>query len=153
MLKVENVGAGYRGRVIVSNINFELVPGSKIVVIGSEKCGKSTLLKTVAGLIPPILGKIYCQQGKICFIPQDIDPQVKTTLISRAIQENYSFIIADEPFAFLSDYEINNLYTNMLNYKGGLLISETRGVYREGFNPIFPTYKNTACSEENAVYM
>ena len=46
---------GYDGRALLE-LSFRIRRGQKIAVIGDNGIGKSTFLKTVAGLIPPIKG-------------------------------------------------------------------------------------------------
>ncbi len=43
-------------RVLVSNINFNVMPGHLIALVGPNGAGKSTLLKTIAGLLAPCGG-------------------------------------------------------------------------------------------------
>ncbi len=56
--KAEHITAGYDNRVILHDISLD-IPSNKIsVMIGSNACGKSTLLKTLSRLIKPISGTI-----------------------------------------------------------------------------------------------
>ena len=53
-------------------MNLELHPGEIVGVIGRSGIGKSTLLRTIAGLISPISGEITTptERGDIGYIPQ-----------------------------------------------------------------------------------
>jgi len=56
--RAEHIVAGYDRRTIIHDISLE-IPSNKIsVIIGSNACGKSTLLKTLARLIKPTSGNI-----------------------------------------------------------------------------------------------
>lgn len=44
---------------LLSNLNLKLMRGQKIAVTGCNGIGKSTLLKTIMGIIPPLDGKIH----------------------------------------------------------------------------------------------
>ena len=44
--------------VLATGINFEISRGERVALLGPNGVGKSTLLKTVAGLIPPLAGSI-----------------------------------------------------------------------------------------------
>jgi len=56
--RAEHIVAGYDRRTIIHDISLE-IPSNKIsVIIGSNACGKSTLLKTLARLIKPTSGTI-----------------------------------------------------------------------------------------------
>lgn len=50
-----NIGYSYP---IINNLNLTLKKGEKIAVTGCNGIGKSTLLKTIMGVIPPLYGKI-----------------------------------------------------------------------------------------------
>lgn len=45
-------------RMLVNNINFSLVPGEMIAIVGPSAAGKSTLLKLLLGLIKPTRGAV-----------------------------------------------------------------------------------------------
>lgn len=55
---------GFSGRVVVADIDFELLPGQAMALIGTNGSGKSTLLKTVVGLLPPLSGEIKVFGGR-----------------------------------------------------------------------------------------
>jgi len=57
-IQARNLSIGFDGRVVVSDISFELPPGQAIALIGTNGSGKSTLLRTIVGLLPPISGDI-----------------------------------------------------------------------------------------------
>ena len=54
-LRGEEIKIGYDGRALLE-LSLRIRRGQKIAVIGDNGIGKSTFLKTVAGLIPPIKG-------------------------------------------------------------------------------------------------
>lgn len=47
------------GRPILNNFNFRLDAGKILGLLGPNGCGKSTLMKLIAGLLVPDSGKIY----------------------------------------------------------------------------------------------
>lgn len=57
LLKVENISAGYGDKVIIKNINFTTRNSEFTALLGLNGTGKTTLLKTISGLIKPINGK------------------------------------------------------------------------------------------------
>ncbi|MBG6085296.1 ABC transporter ATP-binding protein [Zhihengliuella flava] len=57
-LQADHVTLGYDGRTITEGLTFDVAPGSFTVIIGPNACGKSTLLKSLAGLLPPRAGRI-----------------------------------------------------------------------------------------------
>lgn len=58
LLKVVNLNVFYGDAQAISNISFEVNEGEVFSIIGSNGSGKSTILKTVSGLIHPVSGTI-----------------------------------------------------------------------------------------------
>lgn len=52
MLKVENVACGYGEKNVVNGISFHLHPQECMAILGANGCGKTTLVKAIAGLLP-----------------------------------------------------------------------------------------------------
>jgi len=52
VLDVSNVSAGYGGVQIIHDISFQLKPGENLCILGSNGCGKTTLLRTIGNIIP-----------------------------------------------------------------------------------------------------
>ncbi|PKH23884.1 ABC transporter ATP-binding protein [Enterobacterales bacterium CwR94] len=63
LLKMEKISAGYGERVILDAIKLNLVPGSRIGLLGRNGAGKSTLIKLLAGEMPPLKGEIGLSKG------------------------------------------------------------------------------------------
>jgi len=55
-LRVKNLSIGYGERLVASGIDLEIDRGSRVAVVGDNGQGKSTLLKSIAGSIPPLGG-------------------------------------------------------------------------------------------------
>ncbi|MFV0440804.1 MAG: metal ABC transporter ATP-binding protein [Lachnospirales bacterium] len=73
-IKCENVSLGYEGKSVVENLNFQVEKGDYICVIGENGTGKSTLMKSILGLLPHLSGNIEKSDsliaGKIGYLPQ-----------------------------------------------------------------------------------
>lgn len=52
MLILEKVSAGYEGTDVIHNISFSLEAGENLCILGENGCGKTTLLKSIGGIIP-----------------------------------------------------------------------------------------------------
>lgn len=59
MLKLRDLSVGYGHHAVVSDININLSQGGIYGLLGSNGCGKTTLMKTIAGGIEPVRGNIY----------------------------------------------------------------------------------------------
>jgi cobalt/nickel transport system ATP-binding protein len=58
MLAVEGVSYAYAGGPVLDSVTFTVERGEKIVLLGTNGCGKTTLLKCLNGLLYPSRGKI-----------------------------------------------------------------------------------------------
>ena len=60
MIKIENVSFQYRGTdtKVLDNLNLEIQEGEIIAIVGKNGCGKSTLGKLIAGILPLKQGSI-----------------------------------------------------------------------------------------------
>jgi ATP-binding cassette subfamily F protein 3 len=58
LISMENLSAGYKDKTVLNDIKFNLVPGSRIGLLGRNGAGKSTFIKTLAGIIPPLSGSV-----------------------------------------------------------------------------------------------
>lgn len=89
ILKASGVSAGYGGMAAVEGVSLEVRAGSFIGVTGPNGGGKTTLLKVILGLLPPLEGRVeYFRGGKPCgglragYMPQQaqIDRQFPMTV-------------------------------------------------------------------------
>ncbi|MDR2360103.1 MAG: ABC transporter ATP-binding protein [Oscillospiraceae bacterium] len=58
ILSATKLTAGYGGKEVVHETDLLLPSGQISVIIGANACGKSTLLKTLARLLPPLSGDV-----------------------------------------------------------------------------------------------
>ena len=74
IIKLENLSIGY-SKVLVKDINLTINSGDRIAIIGYSGIGKTTLLRTISGLIMPISGEVknlHNGRGEIGYIPQKL---------------------------------------------------------------------------------
>ena len=58
MLKVENLSVHYGMIQAVRDVSFEVNEGEVVSLIGANGAGKTTILRTISGLVRPSAGKI-----------------------------------------------------------------------------------------------
>lgn len=58
LLAVENLRTGYGGGVVLDGLSLTVATGEAVAVLGRNGVGKTTLLKTVIGLLKPASGRI-----------------------------------------------------------------------------------------------
>lgn len=63
LIKMEQVKVGYGDTIILEKLHLNLVPGSRIGLLGKNGAGKSTLIKLLAGEISPIEGLYETSAG------------------------------------------------------------------------------------------
>lgn len=72
VLELRNLTVGY-DEALISDINVKIKPGETIAILGPSGIGKTTLLRTIAGLIRPLEGEIthdFPKRSGIGYIPQ-----------------------------------------------------------------------------------
>src|SRR5690554_946558 len=52
VVKAENLSKAYGEKKVLNNLDFEIVRGDKVALVGKNGVGKTTLTKIIAGLIP-----------------------------------------------------------------------------------------------------
>lgn len=63
ILSAENISKSFSDSKLFDELNFGLSQGDKIALVGINGTGKSTLLKILAGLIPPDSGSVSLRKG------------------------------------------------------------------------------------------
>ncbi|WGE56062.1 ABC transporter ATP-binding protein [Actinobacillus equuli subsp. equuli] len=63
LLMMEKASAGYGDKTILESVKLNLVPGSRIGLLGRNGAGKSTLIKLLAGELAPQTGHIQLAKG------------------------------------------------------------------------------------------
>ena len=65
MLTLNNVSVGYKGLPAVQDVSFRIDEGEIVSLIGSNGAGKSTIVKTISGLLHPWKGEILFRDAPI----------------------------------------------------------------------------------------
>jgi phospholipid/cholesterol/gamma-HCH transport system ATP-binding protein len=71
IIKANHLDVGYRKELVLKDLNFQVEPGEITVILGKSGCGKTTILKTLIGLIPPLSGEIFFFQEKMDYYSED----------------------------------------------------------------------------------
>ncbi|MFO1205103.1 MAG: ATP-binding cassette domain-containing protein [Burkholderiales bacterium] len=114
---VNEVTVGYGERVIQSNLDFTIRRGDIFIIMGGSGCGKSTVMRSLIGLVPPKKGKVIVDSESLW----DLDESTRQDFIRRfgalyqsgalwssmTLAENVS--LALEQFTRLSAAEIREL--------------------------------------------
>lgn len=74
VVELENAKKVYGNNVVFSNFYENICKGDRILITGPNACGKTTLLKAIAGIIPVDEGFIRLSSNvKIAFLDQEVE--------------------------------------------------------------------------------
>lgn len=83
ILTIDNFTKSYTDRILFDNTSFSMQDYEKVGVIGINGMGKSTLLKIVAGIEEPEIGKMITMNNlKVAYLPQN--PKDETVITDKA---------------------------------------------------------------------
>lgn len=85
-LAVSNLSVGRAGIAVLQGVSFRLAAGKALVLRGPNGIGKTTLLRCIAGLQPPLSGQVLVDDQAVAYAAHA--DGVKTTL---TVAENLGF--------------------------------------------------------------
>lgn len=94
MLEVRNLQTGYGKTEIVHGVSFDVKDSEFVCVLGPNGCGKSTTLKSVLGLLPPMSGSIV-MDGKSTIDMKESERAKLFAYIPQAHRPPFPFTVAD----------------------------------------------------------
>lgn len=80
-IRCHDLAVGYNGSPVLKGLRFKVHPGETVALVGKSGCGKTTLLKTLAGILEPLTGEATVlgsrlptapPAGKLGYIPQSL---------------------------------------------------------------------------------
>ncbi len=112
-LSVENLSKGFDERQLFDDLTFGISKGQKVALVGVNGCGKSTLMKIIAGLETPDRGTRTFRDGiKVAMLPQNPEFNEEDDLISAVFDSSdklLSVISAYEKAMYQSEQGADNL--------------------------------------------
>jgi lincosamide and streptogramin A transport system ATP-binding/permease protein len=92
LIDLENIFVQYNETVLFDAVTFSVDVGDRIAVCGRNGCGKSSLLKLIAGQGVPYRGRCHVPKNlKISYLPQDasfLQGDIKDFSVQRQIDES-----------------------------------------------------------------
>lgn len=108
LVKCEKVTQTYGERIILDAIDWEILEGEKVGIVGNNGCGKSTLLEIIAGeLIPTKGGCFWEKHCSVAYMHQIADKSRQEHTLSggeytkkklrEVLYQKHQFLLLDEP--------------------------------------------------------
>jgi len=71
---LESIAKAYSGTDLFENLNLEINAGDRLAIVGPNGCGKSTLIKIIAGEISPDSGHVAVPSGaSVGYVAQELN--------------------------------------------------------------------------------
>jgi zinc transport system ATP-binding protein len=102
LLRCEDLVIGYHGKPLLPPLNLAIERGRVMLVVGRNGAGKSTWLKTVLGLMPPVSGRIRHARSprppRFSYVPQhagldELLPVRAQTVVGWGRLRGWSFLV------------------------------------------------------------
>lgn len=90
MLELKNVSLSYGDLRVLRDVSLRLDPGERIAVMGLSGCGKTSLLRVIAGLQSPDSGTVKLAARRLSFVFQE--PRLLPWLTA---EENVRLVLPD----------------------------------------------------------
>lgn len=131
MLHISKLNVYYGESHVIHDASFELAPGAAIAIVGRNGMGKSTLLKSLIGMIPTKRGSIMLAGQELARLPSYTRvqaglayvPQGRMIFSQLTVEENILTGLETGRYAAIPDfiYEFFPVLHEMKNRKGGNL--------------------------------
>lgn len=81
LIRMNNIKKTFGGKLLFEHVSFEVNDDDKVVIIGKNGVGKTTLFKMILGVISPDSGEIFIsRQARIGYLSQDVLSQKDISL-------------------------------------------------------------------------
>ncbi len=94
LLSTKNISKSLGNRLLFSKLDLNLTPGMRLGIVGSNGCGKTTLLRLLAGEVTPDSGTIkYATDLKIVYFDQHRQKLDPNDTLKQALSPNSDTVV------------------------------------------------------------
>ena len=72
IIKVSDLSKSFNDNIVLKSINFQLLEGESLAIIGASGSGKSVLLKNIIGILQPDKGSIVINDTEMVNLPRNL---------------------------------------------------------------------------------
>jgi iron complex transport system ATP-binding protein len=93
MIELRHLTVGYGTKAVLSDINQTLSAGQMVCLLGANGVGKSTLLRTLAGFLPPLAGNVLLEGRDLLSLYVSERSQVVSVVLTERFEVQYMKVI------------------------------------------------------------
>lgn len=83
LVELTDAALGYRSRIVIERISLAIAPGDFVVIGGPNGGGKTTLLRSLGGLLPLLSGTRNVDEGRFGYVPQLPETEYPVPMVAR----------------------------------------------------------------------
>ncbi len=103
-LEVSHLASGYGDSLVINDVSFTIGRGEILAILGKNGMGKTTLIRTILGFVPPRNGRIVVAGRDMTGAPPDMmarsgiahAPQEKAIFQDLSVRDNLRLATADD---------------------------------------------------------
>ncbi len=112
VISAENISFSYENQAILKDFSLKIVRGEKIGIIGSNGCGKTTLIKILVGRLKPELGSVRHGTGlEIAYYDQLRDELDDNLTVQQNVSPHSDTVVCNGQNIHIISYLQNFLFT------------------------------------------
>lgn len=127
LVSFQGVAIGYQKKILIHDINTEIFRGDRVLLLGANGTGKSTLLKNILKLQKPLKGTLETFYRNASYVPQNIEVPKDFLLTIEEVLELYTDVKSLFPVSGKYGKIVDVLKKTNLWEKKDLLLRECSG--------------------------